>query len=202
MEPIRWPDVWFSEARAAGLGDQLEAAALRVALASLPRVPAGSFLSVNIDPDSLGNDDVLEVLERADLERVVLELTEHTSVSDYDALELALQRLRARGLRVAVDDAGSGFSSLGHPLRLAPDLLKIDRSVIHGIEQDPAARALTASLLAFATELGIVVVAEGIENEATAAVLEGLGDRVGAGIRPRDARAAARTACARAAADA
>ena len=87
MEPIRSPDVWFSEARAAGLGDQLEAAALRVALASPPHPAAWSFLSVNIDPDSLGNDDVLEVLERADLERVVLELTEHTSVSDYDALE-------------------------------------------------------------------------------------------------------------------
>ena len=181
VEPIRSPDVWFSEARAAGLGDQLEAAALRVALASLPRVAAGSFLSVNIDPDSLGNDDVLEVLEDADLERVVLELTEHTSVSDYDALERALQRLRARGLRVAVDDAGSGFSNLRHVLRLAPDLLKIDRSVIHGIEGDPGARALTASLLAFATELGIVVVAEGIENEATAAALEGLGIAWGQG---------------------
>ena len=182
LEPVRSPDRWFSEAREAGLGDQLEAAALRVALASLPRVPDGCFLSVNLNPDSLGNDDVLEVLEGADLTRVVLELTEHTNVSDYDALELALQRLRARGLRVAVDDAGAGFSSLRHVLRLAPDLLKIDRSVIQDVEHDPAARALTASMLAFATELGIVVVAEGVEDEATVVVLEKLGIAWGQGF--------------------
>ncbi len=182
LEPVRSPDRWFSEAREAGLGDQLEAAALRVALASLPRVPDGCFLSVNLNPDSLGNDDVLEVLEGADLTRVVLELTEHTTVSDYDALELALQRLRARGLRVAVDDAGAGFSSLRHVLRLAPDLLKIDRSVIQDVEHDPAARALTASMLAFATELGIVVIAEGVEDEATVVVLEKLGIAWGQGF--------------------
>jgi len=181
LEPVRSPDTWFSEARAAGLGDQLEAAALRAALAYLPRVPDGCFLSVNVDPDSLGNDGVLEVLESADLTRVVLELTEHTSVSDYGALELALRRLRARGLRVAVDDAGAGFSSLRHVLCLAPDMLKIDRSVIKDLEHNPASRALTASLLAFATELGIVVVAEGVETERTVAVLEKLGISWGQG---------------------
>lgn len=181
VEPFRSPDAWFSEAREAGLGVQLETAALRVALASLPRIPRGCFLSVNIDPDSLGSEEVLEVLEAADLGRVVLELTEHTSVSDYGALELALQRLHARGLRVAVDDAGAGFSSLRHVLRLGPDVLKIDRSVIQGVERDPAARALTASLLAFSTELGIVVVAEGIENDATLTALEALGIEWGQG---------------------
>ena len=181
LEPARSPDTWFSEAREAGLGHQLEAAALRVALALLSDVPAGCFLAVNLGPDSLGDPDVLEVLEGTDVTRIVLELTEHTSVSDYGALELALRRLRARGLRVAVDDAGAGFSSLRHVLRLAPDMLKIDRSVIKDLEHNPASRALTASLLAFATELGIVVVAEGIETERTVAVLEKLGISWGQG---------------------
>jgi EAL domain-containing protein (putative c-di-GMP-specific phosphodiesterase class I)/CheY-like chemotaxis protein len=181
IEPIRSPDAWFSEAREAGLGQKLETAALRIALASLSRIPKGCFLSVNIDPDLLGSVDVLEVLEAADLDRVVLELTEHTSVSDYGALELTLQRLRARGLRIAVDDAGAGFSSLRHVLRIAPDVLKIDRSVIQGVVHDPAARALTASLLAFSGQLGIVVVAEGIENEATVTALEALGIEWGQG---------------------
>jgi len=181
LEPVRMPDIWFAEARYAGLGAQLQAAALRIALADLSRVPEGCFLSVNLDPDSLGDLGVLEVLESADPTRIVLELTEQTSVSDYSALELSLQRLRARGLRIAVDDAGAGFSSLRQVLRLAPDVLKIDRSVIMGVEHDPAARALTASLLAFATELGIIVVAEGVESLSAIAMLEGLGIQWGQG---------------------
>lgn len=182
VEPVRSPESWFSEAQAAGLGHLLDAAALRVALASFSRLPDGCFLSVNLDPDSLSDPDVLEVLDGADLTRIVLELTEHTSVSDYGMLELALGRLRARGLRVAVDDAGAGFSSLRHVLRIGPDMLKIDRSVIKDVETDPAARALTASLLAFANELGVVVVAEGVESEATVGVLEKLGIAWGQGF--------------------
>lgn len=182
LEPVRSPESWFSEAREAGVGHQLDAAALRVALASFSRLPDGCFLSVNLDPDSLGDPDVFEVLGGADLTRIVLELTEHTSVSDYGVLELALGRLRARGLRVAVDDAGAGFSSLRHVLRIGPDMLKIDRSVIKDVDHDPAARALTASLLAFANELGVVVVAEGVESEATVAVLEKLGIAWGQGF--------------------
>ena len=181
VEPVRMPDTWFAEARDAGLGAQLQAAALRVALAHLSRVPEGCFLSVNLDPDSLGDPGVLGALESTDPTRIVLELTEQTSVSDYPTLELALQQLRARGLRIAVDDAGAGFASLRHVLRLAPDVLKIDRSVIQGLEHYPAARALTASLLAFATELGIVVVAEGVENPAAITVLEELGIQWGQG---------------------
>ena len=83
LEPVRSPESWFSEARAAGLGHKLDAAALRVALAGFSRLPDGCFLSVNLDPDSLGDPDVLGVLDGVDLTRIVLELTEHTSVSDY-----------------------------------------------------------------------------------------------------------------------
>lgn len=174
-EPMRPPDAWFAEARDVGLGDRLEAAAIRAAVPALEQLSPECFLSVNVDPDSLGHAEVLAAVEEADLSRLMIELTEHSSISDYSSLERALSGLKARGLRVAVDDAGAGFASLRHVLQIRPEVLKIDASVIAGIEDDPASRALAAALAAFAEELGIVVIAEGIESEGAIDMLATLG---------------------------
>jgi EAL domain-containing protein (putative c-di-GMP-specific phosphodiesterase class I) len=110
-----------------------------------------------------------------------VELTEHSAVEDYDALEGALRPLREVGLRIAVDDAGAGYATFRHILRLQPDFIKLDRSLISGIDGDPARRALAGAVVAFAREMRGVVVAEGIERSGELAVLLGLGVDAGQG---------------------
>jgi EAL domain-containing protein (putative c-di-GMP-specific phosphodiesterase class I) len=113
--------------------------------------------------------------------RVVLEVTEHAPVSDYGRLNGSLGALRARGVRLAIDDAGSGFSSLQHILRLAPDFIKLDMALTRDVDNDLARRALAAALISFAAEIGAVIVAEGIETRAELETLRELGVRFGQG---------------------
>jgi EAL domain-containing protein (putative c-di-GMP-specific phosphodiesterase class I) len=110
-----------------------------------------------------------------------VELTEHTAVEDYDALDAALRPLREDGLRIAVDDAGAGYATFRHILRLAPDVIKLDRSLISGIDVDPARRALAGAVVAFAGEVRATVVAEGIEQSAELTVVLDLGVDAGQG---------------------
>jgi EAL domain-containing protein (putative c-di-GMP-specific phosphodiesterase class I) len=82
--------------------------------------------------------------------RVVLELTEHSHVADHGALIEALAPLRAASVRVAVDDAGAGLASMRHVLRLPTDLIKLDASLIRGIEDEPSKRALPSAMVVIA----------------------------------------------------
>jgi EAL domain-containing protein (putative c-di-GMP-specific phosphodiesterase class I)/DNA-binding NarL/FixJ family response regulator len=175
VPPARGPEEWFAEASAIGLGIDLELAAMRLALARVGDLAPEMFLSVNAGPDTLMTPAAAELLESAPADRIVLETTEHTTIADYDALRRALATFRADGGRLAVDDAGAGFASLKHVLRLSPDIIKIDSGVIGEIRTDRAARALTAALLSFANEMGQVVIAEGVENRDTVVVLRDLG---------------------------
>ncbi|WP_428983446.1 EAL domain-containing protein [Paraburkholderia phymatum] len=106
--------------------------------------------------------------------RVVLELTEHSHVADYGALIEALAPLRAASVRVAVDDAGAGFASMRHVLRLHPDLIKLDASLIRGIEDDSSKRALTSAMVVFARETHCLLIVEGVETAAELAMLQSL----------------------------
>ncbi len=176
-QPYRAPDVWLAEAHAAGLGVQLEAALLRAALAHLARLPASVVLTVNAGPDALAGADIGALLDGVDASRIVVELTEHAAVEDYPLLAASLDRLRTAGVRLAIDDAGAGFASLMHILRLAPDFIKLDRQLIQGLDTDPAKRSLAASLMRFAEESGATIVAEGVETAAELRALEQLGVR-------------------------
>ena len=84
-------------------------------------------------------------------------------------------------MRIAVDDAGSGYSSLAHILKLAPDFIKLDRELVSGIDLDPVRRALAASLVTFAADTGAEIVAEGVETEDELEVLRRLGVRYAQG---------------------
>jgi EAL domain-containing protein (putative c-di-GMP-specific phosphodiesterase class I) len=83
--------------------------------------------------------------------------------------------LRDRGARVAVDDTGSGFSSLRHILLLQPEIIKLDRSLTHGLDRDPARRALASSLVSFAQDINASLIAEGVETAEELHTLERLG---------------------------
>ena len=109
-------------------------------------------------------------------------LTEHTRVDDYDGLLAALDRLRRRGIRIAVDDTGAGYAGLQHLLRIRPHMLKLDTALTHGIDHDPV-RSLAAALVTFALETGATIIAEGIETPGGSTRSSGSGSR-GAGLPP------------------
>ena len=173
-EPVRTPDQWFNEAAEVDLQEELELAAIAKALEGLAHFPEDTYISLNISPDTLLKGSLERVLEGAPLERLMLEVTEHASVNDYAQVAAALAPLRRKGLRLAVDDAGAGFASFRHILKLEPDVIKLDRSLIESIDQGTGCRALAAALIRFAEETGSKVVAEGVETEAELAVLRDL----------------------------
>jgi len=175
------PNRWFAEAAAVGCGIELEVRAIREALRALDDLSPGLYLSVNASPAAAVSPELAPVLRAAPLERLVLEITEHAVIADYADLNQRLRPLRDHGLRVAVDDAGSGFASLRHVLKLAPDIIKLDASLTHDIDDDAHQRALSYSLSTFAQAIGASVVAEGIETPGELAALRFLGVPYGQG---------------------
>ncbi len=180
--PQRGPDRWFAEAGEVGLCRELELAAARKALALLERLPAEVFLSLNVSPTTLATAGFRKLLARTDCARVVVEVTEHAPIEDYARLNETLGTLREPGVRLAVDDAGAGFASLRHILRLAPDFIKLDRTLIEGIASDRSQQALAAWLISFADKMGATIVAEGIECEEELEALTALGVTYGQGF--------------------
>ena len=108
----RTPTECFTLARLCGLGSQLQALAAARAFA-VPGRPAGAYLSINLEPSSLGSAAVEDVLP-ADLNGIVIEITEQELISDVVSLNDELTALRSRGARIALDDTGAGYSGLRH----------------------------------------------------------------------------------------
>lgn len=173
-EPARPPDAWFSEAHGVSMGDELEMAAIRSALPGLASMPEQAYLALNVSPATILSGALAQVLAGQPLERLVLEVTEHSSIADYGPVSEALTPLRSLGLRLAVDDAGSGYASFRHILKLKPDVIKLDQSLIQDIDHDSGCRALAAALIRFAEDTGCQVVAEGVETEDELATLRQL----------------------------
>lgn len=173
--PRRGPEKWFAEAAQVGLGAELELKAAAAALASLPALLPELFLSLNVSPETVMSESFRSLFAGQDAERIVIEITEHAPIDDYEQLKDALDPLRELGLRLAVDDAGAGFASLRHILNLAPDIIKLDRALIDRIDEDRSRQALAAGLISFAEKIGAKIVAEGIEREAELRALVDLG---------------------------
>jgi diguanylate cyclase (GGDEF)-like protein len=167
--PFRPPDQWFNQAHRAGLGPALEAAALRAALRAHDR-PERTFLALNVSPGALLSPEVRAALPD-DLEGIVIELTEHELFSTDLALDRELELLRARGARIALDDAGNGYAGLQQIIRVTPDILKLDRSLVDGVHDDPHRFALLEALISFASTTRAAVCAEGVEKLEDLAVL-------------------------------
>ena len=180
-EPMRPPSAWFAEATEVGLGVELELAAMRAALLRLEDFPADVAIALNVSPATALDPRFCELLVDV-AERVVIEITEHAQVDDYDALRDALAPLRERGAQLAIDDVGAGFANLRHILRLAPDIVKLDLSLTQEIARDPAREALASSLVGFAGDVGASIVAEGISSDEDLALLRTLGVDYGQGF--------------------
>lgn len=180
--PALSPEVWFADAEAAGLGRQLELAAATAALDRLSELPPDSFLAINTSPAVAVDRCLREAMRGLPHDRIVLEMTEHAPVDDYDDFERRLDRRRGEGVRLAVDDVGAGFASLRHILRLRPSLIKLDISLVHGIDHDPLRQSLARSLVEFARSLDADVLAEGIESTGELEQVEKLGIALGQGF--------------------
>jgi EAL domain-containing protein (putative c-di-GMP-specific phosphodiesterase class I)/ActR/RegA family two-component response regulator len=177
--PVQGPDAWFADADRVGLRSELELITARIALTRLADVAPPAYMAVNLSPATVPYCRGL--VDSSTAKRLVIEVTEHAAVEDYEALADQLDPLRARGARLAVDDAGAGFASLRHALKLAPDFIKLDTSLITGIDHDRGRRALAAGLIAFARELHAEIIAEGIETLGELQALRALGVHYGQG---------------------
>jgi EAL domain-containing protein (putative c-di-GMP-specific phosphodiesterase class I) len=161
----RGPDRWFAEAATVGLGEELELLAVRAALRTLPHVPPGCYVAINVSPETVIAGALRGLIGGSSPERLVIEVTEHSAVTNYEALIAQLQPLREHA-QIAIDDVGSGYAGLRHIVDLRPDILKLDMSLTRQIDIDPARRALAHALVSFAREIGCKLVAEGVETEA------------------------------------
>ena len=191
----RPPDVWFGQASRVGLGDELELLAIECALEQFGSLPDGVWMSVNASPRTLAAPRLLDVIGAVPPERLIIELTEHAEIIDYESFNVGTTGLRALGIRLAVDDAGAGFASLRHILDIRPDVIKLDMTLTRHIDRDPARRALATALHGFAGTLNATVIAEGIEDRSELDELLVLGIDQGQGYflgrpepLPRDAR--------------
>jgi EAL domain-containing protein (putative c-di-GMP-specific phosphodiesterase class I) len=164
---------WFATASALGLGHDLELAAAVSALEAA--ADGGRAVAVNLSPDVIVQGALDRLLVGSDPQGVVVEVTEHAPVESYAALDRALAGHRERGLRVAVDDVGAGYASMAHVVRMHPDIIKIDLSLVRGIDHDPVRQALVEALTVFGRRLGADVVAEGVETAAEREALVALG---------------------------
>ncbi len=179
--PLRPPNEWFAAAVELELGVQLEMMAIESAMRGLPHLPAGAYLSVNCSPRAALSPELAALVD-GNASRMVVEITEHEAIADYAVLAAALEGLREDGIRIAIDDAGAGFASLRHTLLLRPDIVKVDTSLTRNIDRDRAKRALTSALVSFGEEMGIAIVAEGIETREELDELIALGVPFGQGF--------------------
>jgi EAL domain-containing protein (putative c-di-GMP-specific phosphodiesterase class I) len=159
------PDLWFAAADAVGRGAELEAIVVRRALAVLPTLPPNCFLTVNVSPHLLTQPELAEpLLAVDDLAPLVLELTEHQAVADLRPLVDLRDRLRAKGALLALDDAGSGYSGLQQITQFRPQLIKLDRALVAGVDGDEVKLALVEMLGEFGGRIDAWLLAEGIET--------------------------------------
>jgi EAL domain-containing protein (putative c-di-GMP-specific phosphodiesterase class I) len=170
----------FADATELGVGPDLELAAVRSALAYLDAFPTDTRLSINVSPGVAVTDEFFDLVAPV-AERLIIELTEHEPVEDYDALSEALSHLRTMGALIAIDDVGAGFATLRHIIRLAPDILKLDLSLTQTVGRDSSSRALTTALIDFGDSTGTLIAAEGIETQAELDLLRELGVDQGQG---------------------
>ncbi|MBA6415040.1 EAL domain-containing protein [Colwellia sp. 6M3] len=173
--PYRTPDIWFNEAAQLGLGEPLEMLAIQNTLDYIDKFDKATYISINTAPEHILSGAIARVFEQVDCNQIVLELTEHTQVLDYPAMREALKPLRIKGMRLAIDDAGAGFSSFQHILELEADIIKLDISLTQNINKERSKYLLAKALCGFAKAINCIILAEGVETQDELDTLRVLG---------------------------
>jgi diguanylate cyclase (GGDEF)-like protein len=183
---IRTPDQLFGAAAALNMQSAVDLACVRAALQAAPDIGEAD-LFVNVLIGTLVDQSGVAALDQAvhearvDPTAIVLEFSEREPVPDLALLQRIAAELRARGFRIAVDDAGAGHASMRVIAELRPEFIKVDRSLITAIDADRARRALVVALLSFSGHIGARVIAEGIETQREQETLQSLGVQFGQG---------------------
>ncbi|TMM42003.1 sensor domain-containing phosphodiesterase [Colwellia ponticola] len=162
--PYITPDVWFNEASQVGLGEELEMMAINNAIKGMGDFQKDLYISINTSPEYILSGAVAKILSGIDTRRIVLEITEHSPISSYADFREALKPLREQGVRLAIDDAGAGYSSFKHILELEADIIKLDISLTQNIHRDRKKFLLAKALCGFAKAIDCIIIAEGIET--------------------------------------
>ena len=177
---LRSPEVMFGVAEEANLIWELSRLCRRRAIEGMDaHLNENQLLFLNIDPHDF-RDPTFRYLDLDELgvehpERIVLEITERTAITDYPTFQGYLKEFRDRGFRFAVDDAGSGYAGLGSIANLEPDFIKLDISLISGIDANFMKQNLVETMVSFANDHGIKVIAEGVEREEEYETVKRLG---------------------------
>ncbi|MDP2350669.1 MAG: EAL domain-containing protein, partial [Chloroflexota bacterium] len=174
------PDLLFADAWSVGLGHDLEVATLGAAVKTAAGLTPGRWLSLNISPRFFDTDLDLAAMLAQVGEPLVIEVTEHQTVADYEVLRAAIRAI-GPGVRLAVDDAGAGAANFAHIVGLRPDFVKLDMGLVRDIDSDVSRQALIVGLRHFAMTAGCRLIAEGIETLAEADTLIALGAELGQG---------------------
>lgn len=174
------PNEIFADAASAGLGADLEATTLASAVRDGARLPAGTWLALNVSPNFLAEPATLVSILAHRTRPITLEITEHEVIEDYGPIHAAMAAL-GPDVRMAVDDAGAGVANFRHLVELRPALVKIDAGLIRAVNTDVSRQALVVGLVHFAAASGALVLAEGIETQAEQETVQRLGVTLGQG---------------------
>lgn len=185
------PDEFLPLVRRSGLMESVTDFVLNRALDDALAWRASSFdlsVAVNVFAPSLANLGIPGKITRAladrglDATALTVEITEDMLFDNLERTKTVLEQLRSNGIRIAIDDFGSGYSALSYLRDLPVDEVKLDRRLIEPILADPRAAAIVRAVIGLTTELGLTTVAEGVVNAATATWLRDHGCGVGQGF--------------------
>ena len=181
VNPPQTPDLWFAEAAKHGLALDFELMAIEEALKHLPHLPDNLPLHINASPVVAMSPRLFEILKDLEAKRIVLEITEHAPIDNYEQLKEALAPLRALGVKISIDDAGSGYSSMSHIVNIEPEIIKLDISLIRDVHKNINLLAMVSALTVFGKQLNLQIIAEGVEVAEERATLLSLGVTFGQG---------------------
>jgi EAL domain-containing protein (putative c-di-GMP-specific phosphodiesterase class I) len=178
--PAAPPSMWFESAAKLGLTAPLERRIMRAGFVTADALPKGAFVAINITAEALLSSQIQQLFEQRErYDNIVLEVSEQDT--QQPGVAEALKPFRAAGGRLAVDDVGSGFCNLRDVLTLKPDILKVDRAIVRGVNRDTVKSAIVEGLGRMAARLDIPLLAEGIETREELAELERLDVPLGQG---------------------
>jgi EAL domain-containing protein (putative c-di-GMP-specific phosphodiesterase class I)/GGDEF domain-containing protein len=175
LRSLRSPEVMFDVAAEADLLWELSRLCRSRAIEGIDtRLQPGELLFLNVDPHDF-SDPAFNEREVKYPDRVVIEITERTAIKDYPKFRERLRAFREIGFRFAVDDAGSGYAGLGSIANLEPDFIKLDISLINGIDTNFIKQNLVETMVRFANDHGAKVIAEGVERAEEFKAVKDLG---------------------------
>ena len=179
----------FRRAKEAGLLYELDELCRKMALEGASRLPKERTLFLNCLPTAIGDPSLRDEGLRKSLEDfnlrpsdVVLEISETESIDNFGVFREVARSCRDLGIRIAIDDAGTGYASLEAIMEISPDFIKADMTLVRGIDSDPSRQQVLSALKTIADGIGAQVIAEGIETNDELRVLRELGVRYGQGF--------------------